>query len=51
MGKSARYFLGQIKDNAETFDSVFNETTGKFIIGRKGGKKQIKTCLYRYIGT
>ncbi len=49
MGKTARYFLRRIKDNAETFQSVFNEKSGKFIIGRKGGKKQIKTCLYRYI--
>ncbi len=49
IGKTARYFLREIKDNAETFESVFNEMTGKFIIGRKGGKKQIKTCLYRYI--
>ncbi len=48
IGKSARTFLRQISEGSETFDSVFNIRSGKFVIARKDGKKQFKTCLYRY---
>ncbi len=47
ISKLARQFLRQIKNGLETFESVFNGKSGKFIIARKNGKKTIKTCLYR----
>ena len=47
IGKSARYFLREIMSDKETFESVFNTDNGKFVIARKGGKKQIKTGLYK----
>ncbi len=49
MGKHARACLREIQENPEkTFHGAFNTESGKFIIARKGGKKQIKIGLYRY---
>ncbi len=47
IGKSARSFLREIMSDKDTFESVFNTDNGKFVIARKGGKKQIKTGLYK----
>ena len=48
IGKSARYYLREIQDGKMTFHAAFNGKDGQFIIAREGGKKLIKTGLYRY---
>ena len=47
--KTARSYIKRIKDNPDdmSFTKAFNPTDGKFIIARKGGKKQMKKIIFK----